>query len=102
MTHLPTAATDALLAEYFFGAERMAIAELRARIRSRKMRPAATRSMSQLQHRSRSVSDADFRDLESQRVFDAAARVVARELGREAGREWFDLMARKGQDDRDG
>ena len=32
---------------------------------------------------------ADFSDLESQRVLAAATRVVARELGREAAREYF-------------
>lgn len=96
MTHLPTAETFDLLLEYFVGPERKLVAELRARIRSRKMRPAATCAMSQLQRRGRSVTDADFRDHESQRVFDGAAGVVARELGRQAGREWFDLMARKG------
>ena len=31
----------------------------------------------------------DFTDAESQRVLAAAARVVARELGREAAREYF-------------
>jgi hypothetical protein len=37
----------------------------------------------------KSVVPADFSDLESQRVLAAAARVVARELGREAAREYF-------------
>jgi hypothetical protein len=32
---------------------------------------------------------ADFTDTESQQVLAAAARVVARELGREAAREYF-------------
>lgn len=32
---------------------------------------------------------ADFGDAESQRVLTAAARAVARELGREAAREYF-------------
>jgi hypothetical protein len=36
-----------------------------------------------------SVPAADFSDLESQRVLAAAARAVARELGREAAREYF-------------
>lgn len=35
------------------------------------------------------VEPADFTDPESQRVLAAAARVVARELGREAAREYF-------------
>jgi hypothetical protein len=35
-----------------------------------------------------SVQPADFSDLESQRVLAAAARAVARELGREAAREY--------------
>ena len=35
------------------------------------------------------IPPADFSDLESQRVFAAAARAVARELGREAAREYF-------------
>ena len=37
----------------------------------------------------KSVQPADFGDLESQRVLAAAARAVARELGREAAREYF-------------
>ena len=38
---------------------------------------------------------ADFTDAESQRVLTAAARAVARELGREAAREHFaDLLGR--------
>ena len=43
------------------------------------------------------VTAADFTDVESQRVFDAAAGAVACELGRQAGREWFDFMAGKGR-----
>jgi len=35
------------------------------------------------------VQPADFSDPESQRVFDAAARAVAFELGRQAAREMF-------------
>ena len=35
------------------------------------------------------VPAADFSDVESQRVLAAAARAVARELGREAAREYF-------------
>jgi hypothetical protein len=34
----------------------------------------------------------DFSDPESQRVLSAAALAVARELGRQAGREWFDQL----------
>jgi hypothetical protein len=37
----------------------------------------------------RSVPPTDFSDRESQRVLTAAARAVARELGREAAREYF-------------
>ena len=37
----------------------------------------------------KSAQPADFRDLESQRVLAAAARAVARALGREAAREYF-------------
>jgi hypothetical protein len=37
----------------------------------------------------KSAHAADFSDLESQRVLAAAARTVARELGREAAREYF-------------
>lgn len=37
----------------------------------------------------KSVQPADFSDFESQRVLTAAARAVARELGREAAREYF-------------
>ena len=37
----------------------------------------------------KSVQPTDFSDLESQRVLAAAARAVARELGREAAREYF-------------
>lgn len=37
----------------------------------------------------KSVPPADFSDHESQRVLAAAARAVARELGREAAREYF-------------
>ncbi len=37
----------------------------------------------------KSVQAADFSDGESQRVLAAAARAVARELGREAAREYF-------------
>lgn len=37
----------------------------------------------------KSVQPADFSDLESQRVLAAAARAVARELWREATREYF-------------
>jgi hypothetical protein len=32
----------------------------------------------------------DFSDFESVRVLDAAANALARELGRQAAREWFD------------
>jgi hypothetical protein len=35
------------------------------------------------------VAVADFSDAESQRVLTAAARAVAREMGREAAREYF-------------
>ena len=38
---------------------------------------------------------ADFTDPESQRVLDAAARAVARELGRQAARELWDQAARR-------
>ena len=41
-----------------------------------------------------SVHPADFSDLESQRVLAAAARAVARELGREAAREYFAELIR--------
>lgn len=37
----------------------------------------------------KSVQPADFSDVESQRVLTTAARAVARELGREAAREYF-------------
>ena len=37
----------------------------------------------------KSVQPADFSDRESQRVLAAAVRAVARELGREAAREYF-------------
>ena len=37
----------------------------------------------------KAVQPADFSDLESQRVLTTAARAVARELGREAAREYF-------------
>lgn len=37
----------------------------------------------------KSVRPTDFSDLESQRVLAAAALAVARELGREAAREYF-------------
>lgn len=37
----------------------------------------------------KSVQPADFSDRESQRVLAAAASTVARELGREAAREYF-------------
>lgn len=44
----------------------------------------------------KSVQSADFSDLESQRVLAAAARAVARELGREAAREYFaELIGRR-------
>jgi hypothetical protein len=36
-----------------------------------------------------SAQQVDFGDCESQRVFAAAAQAVARELGREAAREYF-------------
>jgi hypothetical protein len=39
--------------------------------------------------KTRSVRQADFSDRESQRVLTAAARAVARELGREAACEFF-------------
>jgi len=34
----------------------------------------------------------DFSDPESQRVLTVAARALARALGRQAGREWFDRL----------
>ena len=37
----------------------------------------------------KSLQLVDFSDVESQRVLAAAARAVARELGREAAREYF-------------
>lgn len=38
---------------------------------------------------------ADFSDPESQRVLGAAAREVARELGRQAAREWWEQTVRR-------
>ena len=38
---------------------------------------------------------ADFTDSESQRVLLVASRAVARELGRQAAREYFDRLIRK-------
>ena len=43
----------------------------------------------------KSVQPADFSDLESKRVLAAAAQAVARELGREAAREYFVELIRK-------
>jgi hypothetical protein len=43
----------------------------------------------------KSAASADFGDPESQRVLAAAARAVARELGREAAREYFAELIRK-------
>lgn len=37
----------------------------------------------------------DFSDFDSQRVLDAAARAVARELGRQAARELWEMAARR-------
>ena len=42
----------------------------------------------------KSVQLADFSDPESQRVLTLAARAVARELGREAAREYFAELIR--------
>jgi len=46
----------------------------------------------------KSVQPADFSDLQSQRVLMAAARAVARELGREAAREYFVELIGKPKD----
>lgn len=42
----------------------------------------------------RNVRD-DFSDIDSQRVLDAAARAVARELGRQAARELWEMAAHR-------
>jgi hypothetical protein len=63
---------------------------------SRKMRAVTRCAKKQTRQRNATpVGEADFSDPESQRVFDAAARALARELGRQAGYEWFDQMVRK-------
>jgi hypothetical protein len=45
----------------------------------------------------KSAPGADFSDIESQRVLAVAAKAVARELGRQAAREYFaELIGRTG------
>jgi hypothetical protein len=97
MTHDLTSATIELLKTYFVAPERGMVAAFTTRgfNTSRKIRRAIHSPNSRLPHRVKSVSEADFSDVESRRVFDAAVGAVARELGRQAGREWFDLMAGK-------
>jgi hypothetical protein len=90
MTHSVTAETLQLLRAYFLARVPAAIAKAKCHGR---------RVSSKMQRRTRSARpqlelemESDFRDPESQRVLGEAARVVARELGRQAGHEWFDKL----------
>ena len=88
MIHLPTAETVDLLKAYFVGPERKAIAEIRRRGRSRKIRRASRSVAGHLQRLDRKpISAADFSDPESRRVLDAIADALIAPLAAQQARE---------------
>ena len=100
MTHDLTAETFDLLQEYFVDPLRKSVARFRIQQRSashkiRRARRSATGQMRRLD--TKCIGEADFSDPESQRVLAAAALAVARELGRQAAREFFAVDCRKTQ-----
>jgi hypothetical protein len=88
MTHLPTVETFGLLKAYFVGPERKAIAQIRGRWRSRKIRRGTRSATAHLQHRDRKpTSAADFSDSASERVLDAIADALLGPLALQAARD---------------
>lgn len=58
-------------------------------------KPRVLKTPSRREDRAVHKATGDFSDIDSQRVLDAAARAVARELGRQAARELWEMAARR-------